>query len=80
MRRTVAVAVVFLGTLAVSAPAHAVGEGQTPGCSAFGANVADLATTLGPLFGRTASGVASSAPQAFSTSVVHAEQDELCTS
>ncbi len=80
MPRTVAVAVVFVGTFAVSAPAHAVEEASTPGCRAFGTNVASLATNLGPAFGATASGVASSGPQAFPTLVVHPEQVKFCAS
>jgi hypothetical protein len=47
-------------------------------CAAFGANVAGLARSLGPEFGATASGVASSAPRAFPTLVVHPEQASLC--
>ena len=78
MRRTVALAVVFLGTFTLSAPAQAVEEEAPSGCAAFGANVAGLATDLGPVFGETASGVASSAPQAFPTLVVRPEQERFC--
>ena len=47
-------------------------------CAAFGANVANLARTLGAEFGATASGVASCRPGAFRTVVVHPEQAALC--
>ena len=50
----------------------------TGGCEAFGRNVANLATTLGPVFGATASSVAKSAPQAFPELVVRPEQETLC--
>jgi hypothetical protein len=67
-----------VATLGVAAPEAA---GQAPehgGCAAFGANVAGLATALGPIFGATASGVASSAPEAFPTLVVAPEQAVFC--
>lgn len=79
MHRTAGVAAVLLGTLTLAAPANAVQEEQGGGCAAFGANVASLATGLGPLFGAAASGVATSTPTAFPTMVVHPEQDRLCT-
>jgi hypothetical protein len=73
----------ILLTLAVAALAVAtpVASGQAPehrSCAAFGANVAGLATTLGSVFGSTASGVASSAPRAFPTLVVAPEQQAFC--
>jgi hypothetical protein len=52
---------------------------DTSGCQAFGAFVASLATTLGPVFGETASSVATSAPQAFPTEVVRPEQAAFCS-
>jgi hypothetical protein len=65
-------AVLFTSPVAAAqAPAHG-------SCSAFGGNVAGLATTLGPVFGATASGVASSGPAAFPTFVVVPEQAALC--
>jgi hypothetical protein len=65
-------AVVYASPVAAAqAPAHG-------SCAAFGGNVARLATTLGPLFGATASGVASSGPAAFPTLVVAPEQAALC--
>lgn len=68
----------MLTTLIAAAPASA--EPPTPGgCAAFGENVAMLATTLGPAFGATASGVASSGKQAFPTFVVHPEQERFCS-
>ena len=48
------------------------------GCKAFGQNVAGLATALGPVFGATASTVATSGPGAFPRLVVHPEQAALC--
>jgi hypothetical protein len=68
-------AVAVLGVTAPVASAQAPEHGS---CAAFGANVATLATTLGPIFGSTASGVASSAPAAFPTLVVAPEQEALC--
>ncbi|MGX5654802.1 hypothetical protein ACWKWC_08540 [Geodermatophilus nigrescens] len=76
--RTVRVLVVAgtagLLTLAPGAAAAAPG-----GCQAFGQNVAGLAQALGPVFGATASSVATSDPGAFLTLVVHPEQQELCS-
>src|SRR4051794_18594151 len=60
---------------AFSAPsATADTPGLSGGSRAFGTNVAVLATTPGPVFGATASGVASSAPRAFPAVVVGREQ------
>jgi hypothetical protein len=53
------------------------GPGHTS-CAEFGGNVAFLATSLGPVFGATASSVASSGPRAFPTLVVGPEQTALC--
>lgn len=65
--------------MVLAGPAGAVSAGPSSGgCKAFGANVATLATTFGPLFGATASSVASSAPQALPTLVVHQEQATFC--
>jgi hypothetical protein len=58
-------------TLAQPVPDHA-------SCAAFGANVATLAQTLGPVFGATASNVATSGPAAFPALIVHPEQTALC--
>lgn len=63
--------------LSAPAPAQEPGPGHTS-CAEFGGNVAFLATSLGPVFGATASGVASSAPGAFPTLVVGPEQARLC--
>jgi hypothetical protein len=72
---TIVVATAFL----VLAPTATASAQPTPGgCQAFGGNVSDLATLLGPVFGATASGVAGSAPGAFPTVVVVPEQDALC--
>ena len=59
------------GASAQPAPGHT-------SCADFGANVAFLATWLGPVFGETASMVASSGPQAFPAVVVGPEQTALC--
>ena len=48
------------------------------GCQAFGQNVAFLGSTLGPVFGATASSVARIAPGAFPAVVVHPEQAQFC--
>jgi hypothetical protein len=69
---------VALGMLAFTTPAAVAQAPAHGGCAAFGANVANLATTLGPVFGATASSVASSAPGAFPTVVVVPEQARLC--
>ena len=66
------------GLLAVAPMATASAAPTSGGCRAFGQNVAGLATTLGPAFGATASGVASSGPRAFPTFVVFPEQKGLC--
>jgi hypothetical protein len=75
--RTFSLAALTVAALAVTPAAHAAARSDG-GCAAFGANVSGLATTLGPVFGATASGVAASAPGAFPDLVVHAEQDALC--
>jgi hypothetical protein len=75
--RTFSLAALVTAALAVTPAAHAAAP-TDGGCAAFGANVSGLATTLGPVFGATASGVASSAPGAFPDRVVHTEQDTLC--
>jgi len=77
MRAAATTIAVALGILGAATPASA-SETRPGGCAAFGDNVATLATTLGEDFGATASSVASSAPGAFPTMVVHAEQAELC--
>ncbi len=64
--------------LGLSAPASAQPEPGHASCAEFGGNVAFLATSLGPAFGATASGVASSGPKAFPTLVVGPEQAVLC--
>ena len=65
------------GLLAL-APGVASAAPGPGGCKAFGQNVSTLASTLGADFGATASGVASSGPKAFPTSVVRPEQLERC--
>jgi hypothetical protein len=81
MRRAILTIAGVGAALGVSAPAPAQepGPGHTS-CAEFGGNVAFLATSLGPVFGATASGVASSAPGAFPTLVVGPEQAGLCES
>jgi hypothetical protein len=64
--------------LAAAAGASAQPVPEHGSCAAFGANVANLARTLGAEFGATASGVASSRPGAFPNVVVHPEQGALC--
>jgi hypothetical protein len=64
--------------LTISAGAAAQPVPQHGSCADFGANVANLAWTLGADFGATASTVASSAPGAFPDLVVHPEQANLC--
>lgn len=73
-RRRTTLTLAVAAALAVGAPAAA----DPGGCQAFGQNVGDLAQMLGGAFGDAASTVASSAPQAFPTLVVHPEQDALC--
>jgi hypothetical protein len=78
MRRTVfmvAAAGSMLTLLALPASAEPRTQG---GCQAFGRQVALLGQTLGRDFGATASGVASSGPQALPTAVVFPEQAALC--
>jgi len=70
---TLVVAALGVTTPVASGQAHEHGS-----CAAFGANVASLATTLGPIFGSTASVVASSTPGAFPTLVVAPEQEAFC--
>ena len=73
-------------TIATAAAALAFGAAEASGqpepghasCAEFGANVASLATSLGPVFGATASTVASSGPQVFPTVIVGPEQAALC--
>ena len=67
-----------LVAFAASAGASAQPVPEHGSCAAFGANVAELARTLGADFGSTASGVASSSPRAFPERVVHPEQTALC--
>ena len=79
MRRLLISCAGCAAVLALATPAaHADPPTGHGSCAAFGANVATLATTLGPVFGATASGVASSAPGAFPAFVVHPEQAALC--
>ncbi len=66
------------GVLVLAPAAAASAASQTSGCKDFGQNVSNLATTLGPDFGATASEVASSGPKAFPTAVVKPEQSVLC--
>jgi hypothetical protein len=67
-----------VATLGITTPVAAAQAPEHGSCAAFGANVAGLATALGPIFGSTASGVASSAPGAFPTLVVGPEQEAFC--
>ena len=53
-----------LGALALTSPAADAQAPEHGSCAAFGGNVAGLATSLGPIFGATASGVATSGPAA----------------
>jgi hypothetical protein len=69
---------VAVGAVALTSPVAAAQAPHHSSCAAFGSNVAGLATTLGPVFGATASGVASSGPAAFPTLVVAPEQAALC--
>lgn len=65
--------------LALVPATGASADGLPGGCRAFGQqDVAALATGLGPVFGATASGVASSAPGAFPALVVGPEQARFC--
>jgi hypothetical protein len=70
--------ILAVGAVAFTSPVAAAQAPEHGSCAAFGANVADLATALGPLFGATASGVASSGPAAFPTLVVAPEQAAFC--
>jgi hypothetical protein len=78
MRTKTISTIAALGTVMLTAPVASAQAPKHGSCAAFGANVAGLATTLGPLFGATASGVASSAPAAFPTLVVAPEQTAFC--
>ena len=78
LTRMVAAGIGIVTAVVLAPPAEAAAPAGG-GCAAFGANVADLATTLGPVFGATASGVATSGPAAFPTNVVGPEQAALCT-
>ena len=70
--------IVAAGAVALTPSVAAAQAPEHGSCAAFGSNVAGLATTLGPLFGATASGVASSGPAAFPTLVVAPEQANFC--
>ena len=70
--------ILAVGALMVTSPVAAAQAPAHGSCAAFGGNVAGLATTLGPVFGATASGVASSGPAAFPTLVVAPEQAAFC--
>ena len=70
--------ILAVGAVALTSPVAAAQAPDHGSCAAFGGNVAGLASTLGPLFGATASGVASSAPAAFPTLVVAPEQANFC--
>ena len=79
MRRLLVTCAAGTAAVVLSAPAaNAAPPAEHGSCAAFGANVSALATSLGPAFGATASGVASSAPGAFPTLVVHPEQTASC--
>jgi hypothetical protein len=79
MRRTTLIATAAFVALALGASAAAAQPAAGHGsCAEFGANVAFLATTLGPTFGQAASTVASSGPEAFPTLVVGPEQTLFC--
>jgi len=65
-----AVGAIVAAMLVFAGPASAQGGG----CKAFGQNIAGLATTLGPVFGQTASG---SAPL---NDTVEQEQQAFCGS
>lgn len=77
--RTAILTIASVGAaLGLSGQASAQPEPGHASCAEFGDNVAFLATSLGPVFGATASGVASSGPQAFPTVVVGPEQAVHC--
>ena len=79
MRMRTISTILAVGAVALLTSPVAVAQVPEHGsCAAFGSNVAGLATTLGPLFGATASGVASSGPAAFPTRVVAPEQAAFC--
>jgi hypothetical protein len=78
MRTRTISTIVAVGAVALTPTAAAAQAPAHGSCAAFGANVAGLARTLGPAFGATASGVASSGPAAFPTLVVAPEQAALC--
>jgi len=77
-RRTLLVLAAAAGLVVAPAATASAAPPVTGGCHAFGAHVAGLATSLGPVFGATASGVASSGPQAFPTNVEDPEQAFCC--
>ena len=70
--------ILAVGAVVLTPPVAAAQAPEHGSCAPFGGNVAGLATTLGPLFGATASGVASSGPAAFPTFVVAPEQAAFC--
>ena len=78
MRTRTISTILAVGAVPLTSPVAAAQAPEHGSWAAFGSNVAGLATTLGPLFGATASGVASSGPAAFPTLVVAAEQAALC--
>lgn len=78
MRRIALISALFVAGALAAAPVAAASPGAH-GCAAFGANVAGLATALGSTFGQTVWSVASSAPKAFPTVVVHPEQAFFCS-
>jgi hypothetical protein len=78
MRTKTMSTIAAFGVIVLAAPVASAQAPEHGSCAGFGANVAGLATTLGPLFGATASGVASSAPAAFPTLVVAPEQTAFC--
>ena len=80
MRMSTTSTILAVGAVVLTSPAAAAQAPAHGSCAAFGGNVASLATTLGPVFGATASGVASSGPAAFPTLVVRPEQAALCGS
>jgi hypothetical protein len=78
MRTRTTSTILAVGAVVLTSPVAAAQAPEHGSCAAFGGNVGGLATTLGPLFGATASGVASSGPAAFPTLVVRPEQAALC--
>ena len=78
MRTATTSTMLAIGAIAFASPTATAQAPEHGSCAAFGANVAGLATALGPVFGANASGVASSGPAAFPTVVVEPEQAGLC--